>query len=74
MKITKQGIVPGQREWAGSCATCNSEAEAKESEMTHIKDDIREGGRFSWEVCPVCGSGNESGYGGMLFYPSKASS
>jgi type II secretory ATPase GspE/PulE/Tfp pilus assembly ATPase PilB-like protein len=70
MKITKQGLTKDQRLWTGKCRACQSEAEAVESEMTHITYDQREGGSFSWERCPVCEVGGESGYGGMLFYPT----
>lgn len=70
MKITKRGKPPSQRLWKGNCRKCRSEAEAFESEMTHITYDQREGGSFSWEVCPVCNAGkSDTGYGGMLFYP-----
>ena len=71
MKITKKGIPANERVWAGTCRNCNSEAEAQESEMTHITYDQREGGSFSWERCPVCGIGGSTGYGGMLFYPKS---
>ena len=70
MKITKRGTPAGDRKWIGGCGSCNSKAEAKQSEMTHITHDQREGGLFSWEKCPACGAGDKStGYGGMLFYP-----
>lgn len=70
MKITKRGTPADERTWLGTCRSCNSEAEAKQSEMTHITHDQREGGSFSWEKCPACGAGDKStGYGGMLFYP-----
>ena len=72
MKITKQGTLPGDWVWVGSCHTCNSEAEATQAEMTHITHDQREGNSFSWEKCPACGVGDTStGYGGMLFYPKR---
>lgn len=71
MKITKQGIPPGDRKWIGKCRTCNSEAEATGSEMQNIKYDQREGGSFCWQKCPVCNAGGASGYGGMLFYPAN---
>ena len=71
MKITKRGTPASERKWIGSCRSCNSEAEAEHSEMTHIVHDQREGGPFSWERCPVCGAGHKlTGYGGMLFYPA----
>jgi hypothetical protein len=38
--------------------------------MTHVTEDQREGGRFSWEKCPECGAG-AGGYGGMLFYEER---
>ena len=70
MKITHRGTPATERVWVGRCSSCKSEAEATESEMTHITHDQREGGSFSWETCPVCGFGaNQNGYGGMLFYP-----
>lgn len=68
MKITKQGIPKGDRVWKGHCHQCNSEADAKESELTGITHDHREGGSFSWEKCPVCSAGP---YAGMLFYPPQ---
>lgn len=71
MKITHRGTLSAERIWLGTCHGCKSQAEAIESEMTHITHDPREGGKFSWEKCPVCGNGAESGYGGMLFYPKK---
>lgn len=67
MKITKRGTPKTDRIWKGQCRQCESEAEAKESEMTRIVHDQRDGS-FSWEVCPVCKAGP---YSGMLFYPSK---
>ncbi len=71
MKITKKGTLPSERVWVGTCRNCKSEAEATESEMTHINYDQREGSSFSWKKCPVCGAGTGSGYGGMLFYPKE---
>ncbi len=68
MKITKKGTPASERVWLGTCRSCKSEAEATESEMTHVAYDIREGSSYSWEKCPVCGIGSSSGYGGMLFY------
>lgn len=70
MKITKIGTPEFERLWKGSCRQCGSEAEAKESELTDITYDQREGESFSWEKCPVCGNGP---YGGMLFYPLRGS-
>lgn len=71
MKITKRGIPQGERLWLGSCTKCNSQAEAKQSELKRIQNTQRDGS-FSWEVCPVCGEGDKAtGYGGMLFYPRK---
>ena len=69
MKITFKGVPLPERVWVGVCRSCKSEAEASESEMTHITYDERELGSFSWEHCPVCDAGGVSGYGGMLFYP-----
>jgi hypothetical protein len=71
VKITKQGTPASERVWVGICRSCKSEAEATESEMTHITDDPRERTSFSWEKCPVCGLGGITGYGGMLFYPKS---
>ena len=68
MKITKKGVPAIERVWVGTCRNCKSEAEAQESEMTHITFDMREDCSFSWEKCPVCGV---TGYGGMLFYPKS---
>jgi hypothetical protein len=70
MKITHRGQLPTERIWVGTCRICKSKAEANETEMTNITQDQREGGEFSWEKCPVCGSG-QCGYGGMLFYPKS---
>lgn len=70
MKITKRGTPKSEQVWFGSCYECLSEAEAKQSEMTHITHDQREGSSLSWEKCPVCGAGEDpTGFGGMLFYP-----
>ena len=71
MKITKRGTTTDEKIWRGTCRQCKSEAEAIEAELTYITFDQREGGSFSWEKCPVCGAGSETGYGGMLFYPVK---
>lgn len=68
MKITKRGTPQGDRPWKGTCRSCGSEAEATESELTHVQHEQRDGS-FSWEVCPVCGVGGTNGYGGMMFYP-----
>jgi hypothetical protein len=69
MKITKNGVPASERVWVGTCRSCKSEAEAQESEMTHITYDPRERISFSWEKCPVCNIGGDTGYGGMLFHP-----
>ena len=66
MKITKQGTPPSDKVWVGKCHSCNSEAEAVQSEMNHISY-ARDGSSFSWEKCPVCGANNSGS--GMLFYP-----
>ena len=71
MEITKRGQTVNERVWSGTCRACKSEAKASEAEMTHITDDQREGSSFSWEKCPVCKAGSETGYGGMLFHPVK---
>ena len=52
MKVIKQGIIPSERIWRGTCQQCRSEIEAKESEMTHMC----EAGK------------SDTGYGGVLFY------
>lgn len=70
MKVTRVGQIPANRIWVGTCRNCKSEAEAVESELTHITYDQRDGA-FSWEKCPVCGVGEGNGYGGMCFQPSK---
>lgn len=71
MKVTKRGKLPTERKWKGTCRACGSEATAVESEMHHITHDQREGTSFSWEACPVCKAGGQSGYGGMLFYQAN---
>lgn len=71
MKITKSGTPETERLWKGTCRECKSEAEAKGSEMTHIVSEMGRNLVFSWERCPVCGAGWDSGYGGMLFYPHQ---
>lgn len=68
MKITKRGTPKTELVWKGSCRQCGSEAEAKESELTEVTWDQREGNSFSWEKCPVCNAGP---YGGMLFYSPR---
>lgn len=69
MEITKRGTLPGERKWRGKCHNCGSEAIAKQSELTKITHDQRDGS-LAWEKCPVCGAGDKSsGYGGMIFYP-----
>lgn len=64
MKVTKRGKTKNEKKWKGSCRNCESEAVATEAEMNNIIFDQREGGSFSWEICPVCSGGR-----GMLFYP-----
>lgn len=74
MEITRRGVPAAETKWLGMCRSCGSEATARQSEMTHITADRKDHTRrFSWEKCPVCGSGSESGYGGMLFYPESDS-
>lgn len=70
MKIISRGIPPSERIWEGECRSCKSVIEALESELTQIEEDQREGSRFSWEVCPVCGTGKygKINYGGVLFH------
>lgn len=69
MKITKIGITKSERIWIGRCASCHSEAEALESEMTNITYGglFRDEGPFSYETCPVCGV---TKYNGMMFHPA----
>lgn len=64
MKITRRGKPESERVWLGDCRSCGSQATAKQSEMTGITHDQREGGSFSWEKCPVC-------EGRMIFYPKS---
>jgi len=68
MKIIKRGQTASERIWTGECRSCKSIVEGTESEMNDIQHDIREGGSFSWNKCPVCNSGP---YGGLLMYPKK---
>lgn len=68
MEIIKRGIPQSQRKWVGRCHSCGSEAIALQEELNHITHDQRDGS-FSWEKCPVYGVGNDTGYGGMIFYP-----
>lgn len=68
MKVIKVGVRPEDRPWKGTCRACKSVVEAKESELNNIQDDPREGGKFCWAKCPVCGVG---AYGGLLFYPKR---
>jgi hypothetical protein len=64
------GIIPIEKVWIGKCNVCKSEVEATTDELKNITTKLfREGGHFSWEKCPICGSGTATGYGGMLFYP-----
>ena len=70
MKITKIGTKPGDRVWLGHCKKCGSEAEALQSQLHNIVEDMREGTQFSWEKCPVCGTGSLVGnFGSMIFCP-----
>jgi len=74
MKIIKRGTPPAKRIWLGTCQSCDSQAEAEESELVNIQHDQRESLSFCWMPCPVCHAGKTiSGhsYGGMLFYPKK---
>lgn len=68
MKITRKGTPGGDRLWIGNCRSCDSVAEAKQSELTRIIYNKRDG-PFCWEQCPVCGASGIGEYGGMLFYP-----
>jgi hypothetical protein len=67
--IVEKRIAPKDKEWRGSCRNCKSVAECLRSDLKHITFDQREGGEFSWEKCPECGAGDNSGYGGLLMYP-----
>jgi hypothetical protein len=71
MKIIKRGTPPEQRIWYGKCRSCNSEIEAEQKELVNIQNDWREGTDFCWMKCPVCNAGNDTGYGGVLFYPFR---
>lgn len=73
MRIIKPGKPPRDAvKWRGTCRACRAEVEAHCYEITHEIVDYREGGSFSWEVCPSCGAGDcMTGYGGVLFYPTK---
>lgn len=53
MKMTKQGKLPEEIIWKGSCTHCNCEFEAQQSELTSITHDQRDGS-FSGEKCPYC--------------------
>lgn len=68
MRVTKRGNPPCDRKWHGTCRKCEAEAEAVETEL-RVQDDTREGTQFAWHKCPVCGAGDDGGFGGMLFYP-----
>lgn len=70
MKVIKQGTPRSESIWIGTCCDCESVIEATQSELTHIRDDQRDGS-FSWEKCIVCDAGGESGYGGVIFYPKS---
>ncbi|MBS7349287.1 MAG: hypothetical protein KIG95_03870 [Comamonas sp.] len=72
MKITKRNPLPEERLWRGQCATCGSQAEAMQREMTNITHDQRHGS-FSWEACPVCRAGEVNAWtsSGMCFYPHE---
>lgn len=73
MRITKRGTRVADRAWTGHCPQCDSEATAKQGELTNITADLRSGEHFSWEKCPVCGGGDPgmNNWGGMIFYPSE---
>ncbi len=68
MKVTKVGTKPSENLWVGSCGNCGSEAEATQAELKKIQT-CQKDGSWVWEVCPVCGAGDNRGYGGMIFYP-----
>ena len=63
MIIIKRGILPAEREWKGTCYTCKSVIEAKQSELNQIENDQRDG-EWGKAKCPVCNSL-------MNFYPKK---
>jgi len=63
MTIIKQGKVPGDRVWRGTCFNCSSVMEALEKEL-NISTDIREAGMFAHTKCPVCKSN-------FTMYPHK---
>lgn len=72
MKVIKQGTPRGDRLWRGVCRQCRSTIEAKESEL-NVTDSQRDG-PFAWAVCIACKAGsNDTGYGGVCFYPVKES-
>lgn len=52
MKIIHRGELPEERVWTGTCSTCHSIIEAKETEV-EIYDCQREG-RSGSAKCPVC--------------------
>ena len=70
MEITKRRDKKAEKIWKGECRQCGSKANATEDELTHIHNDQRDGS-FSWDHCPVCKAGGSTGYGGMIFYPSR---
>jgi len=61
MEIVKVGVVPKDVIWEGVCVACGSIVRARQEELSNIVfaannyDDS-----YSWEVCPVCGSGEDS--------------
>ena len=62
MRIIKQGRLPGDRIWHGTCHNCKTEAEAEEREL-QITHDQRDG-PFGECKCPLCGAR-------MIFYPKE---
>lgn len=66
MRITKQGIHPGQTIWKGVCSTCKSEAEATQSELQIQYPTRGLDIPFAKETCPVCNTPSS-----MIFHKSN---
>jgi len=74
--IVEKGKKTDDQKWAGSCRRCGSKAECLRSDIKNYKHDqmkslLYENSEFSWEICPECGAGNSTGYGGLLMYPAS---
>lgn len=52
MKIIKHGEIPAERLWRGTCSTCSTQVEFKQSEGKYI-DDQRDGDCVQ-VTCPAC--------------------